>query len=403
MSNSRNLTLQKLAQTSFFFWFFHDKGQRLTNSEALIYFFNLLLCECEAYLTRWESTVHPPLLLLNIWGHRGEDKAIFNTPTLDSSCSRIVRQCRLSCTQRSATLTQICCDWPRFTHTLLCCLMGAGFKGGAGGGGHAKMQGSQVGPLWRRQHWGFEMSGGDDMTEPPNHLHHHSCVLSSVSVCVHHVSVSNLVLCVSPSASACALVSKRRRVTTDRGVCVWICGDKRGSCQQKGLTPFLYGEWQRCIAPSKLLRLNLRSWIKTCYWISNLARFEEWCSITVSGKQSSAMAAVETILLGSLRWCFHPVVFLSVCSGRGCSCNWMEVEKLPGPSHLSAARIALAVPGLHVSHATSPPIRSGWPKCYQTWIYHADPGKLVFVVLAFSSFFSNPTTWMFLAPEKILE
>lgn len=29
------------------------------------------------------------------------------------------------------------------------------------------------------------MSGGDDITEPPNHLHHHSCMLSSVSVYIY--------------------------------------------------------------------------------------------------------------------------------------------------------------------------------------------------------------------------
>lgn len=46
----------------------------------------------------------------------------------------------------------------------------------------------------------LKMSGGDDITEPPNHLHHRSCMLSSVSACVCVcVSVSNLFLCVSPS------------------------------------------------------------------------------------------------------------------------------------------------------------------------------------------------------------
>lgn len=31
------------------------------------------------------------------------------------------------------------------------------------------------------------------------------------------------------------------------------------------------------------------------------------------------MAVVDTVLLGSLRWCFHSVVFPSVCSGLGCA------------------------------------------------------------------------------------
>lgn len=82
------------------------------------------------------------------------------------------------------------------------------------------MWGSQVGFRQRQQQQGFEMSGGDDITEPPNHLHHHSCMLSSVSVVCVRVSVSNLFLCGSPSGSVSALVSKRRRVTTGQGVCV---------------------------------------------------------------------------------------------------------------------------------------------------------------------------------------
>lgn len=39
-----------------FLCFYHESGQRLINSEALILKKNI---KCEAYLTRWESTVVP--------------------------------------------------------------------------------------------------------------------------------------------------------------------------------------------------------------------------------------------------------------------------------------------------------------------------------------------------------
>lgn len=92
------------------------------------------------------------------------------------------------------------------------------------------------------------------------------------------------------------------------------------------------------VVPSKGLKNSPR-----ISWISNLTQSEEHCSETVSvvsGKQLQAMAAVEMILLGSLWWRFHSVVFpqcllwpeLPPLLLRASSRSYMGVEKLPGPS-----------------------------------------------------------------------
>lgn len=154
--------------------------------------------------------------MLNIQGRGGEDKAICNAPILDSSCSRIICLCLLSYTQRSDTTDLD-------VHTCSC----AGnlfflyiFDGVCRGGGDSKTQWSQVGPQKRQQQRGFEMTGGDDITEPPNHLHHRSCMLSTVSVCVHmclFLIYFSVYLHLCPS-----LVSS---LSTSRGACVRLCGD----------------------------------------------------------------------------------------------------------------------------------------------------------------------------------
>lgn len=138
------------------------------------------------------------------------------------------------------------------------------------------------------------------------------------------------------------------------------------------------------VVPSKDLKNSPR-----ISWISNLTQSEEHCSETVSvvsGKQLQAMAAVEMILLGSLWWRFHSVVFpqcllwpeLPPLLLRASSRSYMGVEKLPGPSGLTV--LGFRFPP-HPTHPTNKPTaRSGWPTCYQTCSL---------------SLLSPPSNWMF--------
>lgn len=93
-------------------------------------------------------------------------------------------------TRRSAALTPISSDLTQiFTHAPVCHLMGVIFLFEGGEGGRRddakKTPGEAKLALSRDNNGGdLKMSGGDDITEPPNHLHHRSCMLSSVSACV---------------------------------------------------------------------------------------------------------------------------------------------------------------------------------------------------------------------------
>lgn len=60
------------------------------------------------------------------------------------------------------------------------------FEGGEGGGRQCQKNTGEAKLALSGDNNGgdLKMSGGDDITEPPNHLHHRSCMLSSVSACV---------------------------------------------------------------------------------------------------------------------------------------------------------------------------------------------------------------------------
>lgn len=131
-------------------------------------------------------------------------------------------------------------------------------------------------------------------------------------------------LCISICACLCSGKQALKSYDWPRSVCLNTWWLKR-FMSTKGPTWdsffFLRAEWQRCIHTLSTQIPLFQSVImnKTSpYWIPNLTQFEKYCSITVSGKRSSPMAGIETILLGSLRWRFHPDVFPSVCSGCGC-------------------------------------------------------------------------------------